>query len=212
MTLPCLALYVHPSLSLFVESLPLILSSRFTQNDAQGYGAIIDHYDPSALTIENSCFTNNKAYGNALVVSYGDDIGNLTNNYGLGNTVEWADPLECTFAALANLDSFANTECVEFDATTCQRDAAPTPATSAPGPTVAPAPVESGMPSTPDTAETVMPSFATVPTPTSAVTPAPSSQNTAPVPLATSPPTSGASRYMQVAPLIAAMAIVAFVA
>jgi hypothetical protein len=213
MTLPCLVLYVYPSLLLFVESLPLILFPRSTQNDALGYGAIIDSFDPGALTIENSCFTNNKAYGNALVVSYGLNIGNLTNNYGLGNTVEWSDPLECTFAALANPNSFANIECVEFDATTCQRDAAPSSATSAPGPTVVPAPVETGMPSAPgDTAETAMPSISMVPTPTSAVTPAPSSQNTAPVPLATSPSASGASRSTQVAPLLAAMAIVAFVA
>ena len=173
------------------------------------------------MSINSSCFIGNKAYGNALVVSYGEEFGNMTNNYGLDNTVVWNSDvgLQCTFAALVDAN-YQNAECSEFDASTCA--SFPTPLTPAPQLTSVPAPPPTPVP---QATSVPAPTLAPVPQATSVPAPTPASQTNVPAsspqpmaaPIAAPmperpempfPPTSSASN-IRVAPIITAVAIIA---
>ena len=157
------------------------------------------------MAINSSCFINNKAYGNALVATYGDELGTMTNNYGLNNTVVWTTDLECTFAALVDA-TYSTVECSEFDATTCARRPAlpPSPVLQ---PTSVPSPTAANLTDAPAPSPRPFTSPIAAPTPATD-TPTPVSQPSAPEAVMTLAPTSSASN-IRVAPIIVAAVIIA---
>lgn len=121
----------------------LTVAPHFSKNDAELYGVIVESFGIGPLEIESSCFVNNSAYGNALVATYGLEMGTFTNNFGEGNNVTWLTEIECIFAALVDSadPSFPNLACSEFDATTCLRNSS-TPTATNPPETTAPSTTE----------------------------------------------------------------------
>lgn len=90
------------------------------QNDANGYGAIVEKFGNGPMNLDSTCWSGNRAHGNALVTSYSAELPAVSTNFGVGNDVEYRVENECEFVALVSDESpFPNLECSDFDADTC---------------------------------------------------------------------------------------------
>lgn len=100
------------------------------QNDGEGgYGALVE-IEGGLVEFQSNCFFNNRALGNGLVISYGEELPVAVDNFGSGNDVEYRTDLECEFIALINITdtSFPNIACADFDASVCAvTDGTPSP-------------------------------------------------------------------------------------
>jgi hypothetical protein len=90
-------------------------------NDAFAYGSIVEIFNNGYLHFDSSCFIQNKAHGNGLVASYGEDLPTVVNTFGGANEVDYRAMLECEFVALVDGSdgSFPNIACADFEADTC---------------------------------------------------------------------------------------------
>jgi len=97
-----------------------------------------------ALELTSTCFINNRAIGNGLVVTYGEELPTVSNNFGSDNVVVNIAGIECEFVALIDVDdiSFPTIACADFDADRCAIPTEPTPPSSpeTPAPVVEPTP------------------------------------------------------------------------
>ena len=109
------------------------------QNDAVGYGVIVENSGDGSLSFNSTCFVGNRAHGNGLVASYSTELPSVSNDFGVDNEVVYQTELQCEFVALVdgNDPAFPNIECADFTADTCSFEIE-TPPTSTEQPSVAP--------------------------------------------------------------------------